>query len=95
MLNIDNEADRFGRHRIKELFSRRIECCVVSVRPQQTAYGVADAQVIVDYRNYFRLCFHEKMVVNGAAMGRRARRDRKSECRLELGFLPGSFIRAS
>ena len=58
--NIDNDADRFSRHRgIKKLLSRSIEFRVVSERRQQTAHGAENPEVIVDYRNNFTLGWHE------------------------------------
>jgi hypothetical protein len=59
-LNIDNEADRFCRHRkIKELLCRSVEFCVVSERQQPAAHGAEDTEVIVDYRYNITLRWHE------------------------------------
>src|SRR6266850_3010259 len=85
-LNIDNEADRFSRHRsIQELFSGSIEFRVVPECRQQTAHGAEDTEVIVDYCDS-TLLWHE---FSGPECGRMApdtRRCGRLHCRLERGF---------
>jgi hypothetical protein len=51
-LDIDNQANRLGRHdRLQELVGRDVEFYIKSMYRQQTSHGIEDTGVIIDNRN--------------------------------------------